>query len=45
MSTARATLDALEPTLEYIRQKFGKKPPKPEAGGDEHEKEATPKTT
>jgi hypothetical protein len=25
--------------------KFGKKPPKPEAGGDEHEKEAAPKTT
>jgi hypothetical protein len=25
--------------------KFGKKPPKPEAGGDEHEKETAPKTT
>jgi cobalt-zinc-cadmium efflux system membrane fusion protein len=25
--------------------KLGKKPPKPEAGGDEHEKEAAPKTT
>ena len=25
--------------------KFGKKPPKPEAGGDEHETEAAPKTT
>jgi cobalt-zinc-cadmium efflux system membrane fusion protein len=25
--------------------KFGKKPPKPEAGGDEHEKEPAPKTT
>jgi hypothetical protein len=25
--------------------KFGKQPPKPEAGGDEHGKEAAPKTT
>jgi hypothetical protein len=25
--------------------KFGKKPPKPETDGDEHEKEAAPKTT